>query len=66
MLVLSRAVNEEIVIGENIVVTVLRCDGGKTRLGLKAPKDVPIYRREVLDAIQAKAATAEQPSQKTA
>jgi len=49
MLVLSRKVNEEIQIGENIVVKVLRNTNGTVRLGVSAPRDVPIVRTELTD-----------------
>ena len=52
MLVLSRKKNESIVINDNIVVTVIEIRGDKVRLGFDAPKDVPIHRREVYDAIR--------------
>ena len=44
MLVLSRKLNESIVINENIVVTVVEIRGGKVRLGIEAPAEVPITR----------------------
>lgn len=53
MLVLSRKKNESIVIADNIVVTVVEVKGDKVRLGIVAPKDVPVHREEVHDAIQA-------------
>lgn len=53
MLVLSRAKNEEIVIGGNIVVTVVGIGGGDVRLGITAPKDVSVHRREVQERIDA-------------
>jgi carbon storage regulator len=52
MLVLSRNVNEKIVIGEDIVVTIVDVRGDKVRLGIEAPKDVPVHRKEVYDAIK--------------
>jgi carbon storage regulator len=52
MLVLSREKDESIVIGENVKVKVLDVRGGKVRLGVEAPKDVPVHRQEVYDAIQ--------------
>ena len=52
MLVLSRKKNESIVIGDNIVITVVDVRGDKVRLGIDAPKDVPVHRREVYDAIK--------------
>jgi carbon storage regulator len=51
MLVLSRKKNEAIVIDNNIVVTVVEIRGDKVRLGIVAPKDVPVHRQEVYDAI---------------
>jgi carbon storage regulator CsrA len=47
MLVLSRKVNEEIIIGENIRVFVVRIAGNRVRLGITAPDDVKITRAEV-------------------
>jgi uncharacterized protein (TIGR02996 family) len=44
MLVLSRRKNESIVIDENIVVTVIEIRGDKVRLGIQAPREVPLYR----------------------
>lgn len=52
MLVLSRKRNESIVIDGNIVVTVVDIRGDKVRLGIEAPKEVPIHRSEVYDAIK--------------
>lgn len=48
MLVLSRKLNEEIRIGENIVVRVIGIKGNQVRLGIVAPADVPIVREELL------------------
>lgn len=52
MLVLSRHEQEEIVIGHNIVVTILRIAGGAVRVGVSAPKDVSVHRREIEDQIK--------------
>jgi carbon storage regulator len=52
MLVLSRKVNETIIINDNIVITVVDIRGDKVRLGIDAPKDVPVHRQEVYDAIK--------------
>lgn len=52
MLVFSRKKNEQIMIGEHIVVTVVDIRGDKVRLGIEAPKEVPVHRREVYDAIR--------------
>lgn len=51
MLVLSRKKNETIVIRENIIVTVVDIRGDKVRLGIEAPRDIPVHRREVYEAI---------------
>lgn len=53
MLVLSRKKNESIVIAGDIVITVVEVRGDKVRLGIEAPKDVPVHRQEIHDAIQA-------------
>ena len=52
MLVLSRKRDEQIVISDNIVVTVVDIRGDKVRLGIEAPKDISVHRQEVFDAIQ--------------
>jgi carbon storage regulator len=52
MLVLSRCKGEEIVIGNEIRVMVIDVRGDKVRLGITAPRDVSIHRREVYDKIQ--------------
>jgi carbon storage regulator len=48
MLVLSRKLNEKIVINGNIVVTVVRIDRNQVRLGIQAPDEVPVYREEIV------------------
>lgn len=52
MLVLSRRQDERIVIGDQIVITIVEIRGDKVRVGIEAPRDVPVHRREVYDAIQ--------------
>lgn len=52
MLVLSRKLGEKIFIGENVCITVVDIDRGKIRLGIEAPRDVPIYRQELLPLAQ--------------
>ena len=52
MLVLSRKKSEQIVINEDITITVVEIRGDKVRLGIEAPKEVPVHRQEVFDAIQ--------------
>jgi carbon storage regulator len=51
MLVLSRKKNESIVINDDITIVVVEIRGDKVRLGVEAPKAVPVHRREVFDAI---------------
>ena len=51
MLVLSRKKNESIVINNDIKIVVVEIRGDKVRLGVEAPKEVPVHRREVFDAI---------------
>ncbi|MFN9626301.1 MAG: carbon storage regulator CsrA [Planctomycetota bacterium] len=51
MLVLSRKKNESIVINNEITIVVVEIRGDKVRLGVEAPKEVPVHRREVYDAI---------------
>jgi carbon storage regulator len=65
MLVLSRKKNESIVINNDITVTVVEIRGDKVRLGIVAPKEVPVHRQEVFDAIHGKSAAAEQPAAPT-
>lgn len=52
MLVLSRQRDESIIIGDNIVITVVDVRGDKVRLGIDAPCEIPVHRREVYEAIQ--------------
>lgn len=50
MLVLSRKLHQEIVIGDDIVITLVDIRGDKVRIGIQAPVDVPVDRREVHEA----------------
>lgn len=52
MLVLSRKKNESIVINDSISIVVVEIRGDKVRLGVEAPKDVTVHRKEVYDAIK--------------
>ena len=64
MLVLSRKKNESIVINNDITVTVVEIRGDKVRLGVEAPKEIPVHRNEVYEAIrrnQQKPEAGEQP-----
>lgn len=62
MLVLSRKKNESIVINNDITIVVVEIRGDKVRLGVEAPKEVPVHRREVYDAIKRNTSHAEDAS----
>ena len=52
MLVLSRKKNEKIIINDDISITVVEIRGDKVRLGIEAPREVPVHRGEVYEAIR--------------
>ena len=52
MLVLSRKVDEKIMIGDEIIFTLIDIRGDKVRIGIDAPKHIPVHREEVYQAIQ--------------
>ena len=52
MLVLSRKKDESIMIGDDVKITIVDVRGEKVRLGIKAPKEIPVHRQEVYDTIQ--------------
>lgn len=66
MLVLSRKKNESIVIADDITIVVVEIRGDKVRLGVEAPKEVPVHRREVFDAIRRNEAAANEGKTDTA
>jgi len=53
MLILSRKVNEKVVIGDDITVSIIEVRGDQVRIGIDAPKKVKVFRQEVYDAIKA-------------
>ena len=55
MLVLSRHRDESIMIGDNIVITIVDIRGDKVRLGIQAPTNVPVHREEIYEAIKREA-----------
>jgi carbon storage regulator len=69
MLVLSRQRDESIMIGDDVEITIVDVRGDKVRLGITAPKSIPVHRREIYDAIQrekAEAKKADEQPQKPA
>ena len=61
MLVLSRKKDEKIVIGDNISIMVVEIRGDKVRLGIEAPREISVHRREVYEAIKRKESESEAP-----
>jgi carbon storage regulator len=63
MLILSRKVNEKIMIGDDVSISVIEIRGDQVRIGVDAPKKVKVFRQEVFDAIKAenKAAAESRP-----
>lgn len=52
MLILSRKLNEKLVIGDGVVISVIEIRGDQVKLGIEAPREVKVFRQEVYDAIQ--------------
>ena len=52
MLILTRKIGERLVIGDDVVVSVLGCRGNQVRLGIEAPRDVSVHREEIYERIQ--------------
>ncbi len=55
MLILTRKIGEKVHIGDNVTVTVLDVRGDQVRVGIEAPKEVPVHREEIFYRIKAKA-----------
>jgi len=60
MLILSRKVNEKVVIGEDVTISIIEIRGDQVRIGIDAPKTVKVFRQEVFDAIKAENKAASQ------
>ena len=60
MLVLSRRRDESVMIGDDVIVTIVDIRGDKVRLGIESPSDIPVHRREVYDAIKRTEASQEE------
>ncbi|MDR2404513.1 MAG: carbon storage regulator CsrA [Spirochaetaceae bacterium] len=52
MLILSRKINEKIMIGDDIAISIIEIRGDQVRIGVNAPKSVKVFRQEVFDAIR--------------
>ncbi|HOX92086.1 MAG TPA: carbon storage regulator CsrA [Spirochaetales bacterium] len=52
MLILSRKINEKLVIGDGVVISIVEIRGDQVKLGIDAPKNVKVFRQEVYEAIQ--------------
>lgn len=52
MLILTRKLNEKLVIGDGIVISIIEVRGDQVKIGIEAPKSVKVFRQEVYDAIQ--------------
>src|SRR5271165_6505277 len=63
MLVLTRKSNQSIMIGDDVEVSVLAVTGEKVRIGIQAPQEIPVFRKEIYPEIHREDATLEQPAQ---
>lgn len=52
MLILTRKIDESVIIGDDVKITVLGVKGGQVRLGIDAPKHISVHRQEIYDRIQ--------------
>jgi carbon storage regulator len=63
MLVLSRRLDEKIIIGKDVVITIIDIDRGTVRLGIDAPKHIPVNREEVLERYRTTVTTLDGPQE---
>lgn len=63
MLVLSRQRDESIMIGDDVEIIIVDVRGDKVRLGITAPKEIPVHRREIYDAIQREKGQKKEPQE---
>ena len=52
MLILTRRMNETLMVGDDVSVTVLAINGNQVRIGVKAPRHIPVHRKEIYDKIK--------------
>ena len=52
MLILTRRVNEKLMVGDDVTVTVLSISGNQVRIGVNAPRHVPVHREEIYDKVK--------------
>lgn len=59
MLILSRRLGESVIVNNDIVITVVKVQGDKVRIGIEAPKEIPVHRKEIQDRVNNEKAQSE-------